>query len=484
LEVTNRCPEGFPPILPADHVVMLHPPGRRGVATVARGGKRWQETAVPIADLPAFVADIAGQPDVFIAQQSFFGWRRIAKLAQLGAAYVDLDFHRTQQWGGTSPEGVTWAVFQELDNNRIPAPSFVLSTGRGLLVLWLHGLVPRSALPRWMAVQKRLAQILAPIGADHRALDAARVFRLAGTENSRARTIVRPTYLAAAPHQLWRWDFEELAREVLPRERADIIGLGVRRAERRAGGSGPPPALKLTAASYWEAVLTDLQRLRETRWFGPLPSGQRDTWLFLAGCAMSWLVPPTALRRELYALAQEAGGWDEREANSRMSSVFRRAEIASRAVALNGWVGPLTTVTGSRQRPSSTGLGSRRPRCATVACVCWSTLTASASLQPNVKPSIAAAKAPKSAPLTKPLRPSARNEQFSSVARGCPAPISLKSSASHPLMPPASSRPERTGQVRHGVWWRSLPLTPRRLSSLLTRPAARQTREPQSSPTR
>jgi hypothetical protein len=324
----------LPGFAPADHVRVLHPEGRRGVVTVARGGEQWTERAIPIADLAHYVVDMAGGADLFLSQQSFYGWRRIAQLAQLGATYVDLDFHCTARWEGSSPELVTEAVLHALGEVGAPGPSYILSTGRGLLAVWLHDLVPRVALPRWMAMQKRLARILAPFGADLRALDAARVFRLAGTENSKAQAIVRPTYLAAAPAALWRWDFEDLARELLPRERAEIVSLNARRAVRAARGEGPTPAHKLTAATYWETVLADLQRLRLTRWFGALPSGQRDTWLFLACTAMSWLAPAFVLRREFYALAQEAGaqeagGWREREVDSRMGAVFRRATAAA-----------------------------------------------------------------------------------------------------------------------------------------------------------
>jgi hypothetical protein len=197
-------------------------------------------------------------------------------------------------------------------------------------VVWLHGLVPRNALPRWMAIQRRLAEILAPFGADRRALDAARVFRIAGTENSRSGSLVRPTFMAAPMQQMRRWDFEELAYEILPRERAEIVSLHARRAERRAREGGPAPAQKLTAATYWEAVLTDLQKLLTVRWSGRLPPGHRDGWLFLACCAMARLAPPQVLRREFYALAQEVGCWTEGEAVSRMSSVFKRAEMAAR----------------------------------------------------------------------------------------------------------------------------------------------------------
>jgi hypothetical protein len=322
----------LPAFAPADHVRVLHPEGRRGVATVALGGEKWTEKAVPIADLADHVAGMAGGADLFVSQQSFYGWRRIAQLAQLGAAYTDLDYHHAAgRWAGASPEHVTEAVLRTLDEAVAPGPSYVLSTGRGLLAVWLHDLVPRAALPRWTAMQGHLARSLAPFGADPRALDAARVFRLAGTENSRARgAVVRPTYLAAAaPAALWRWDFEDLAREVLPRERAGIVSLGARRAERAARGEGPAPVRTLTAATYWETVLADLQRLRRARWFGGPPPGQRDAWLFLACTAMSWLAPAPVLRREFHALAREAGGWDGREADARMGAVFRRAEAAA-----------------------------------------------------------------------------------------------------------------------------------------------------------
>src|SRR4051812_44164814 len=56
---------GLPGFVPADHVRVLHPEGRRGVATVARGGERWTEKAIPVADLAPYVAGMTGKTDVF-----------------------------------------------------------------------------------------------------------------------------------------------------------------------------------------------------------------------------------------------------------------------------------------------------------------------------------------------------------------------------------------------------------------------------------
>jgi hypothetical protein len=324
-------------LLPADHVQLLHPIGRRGVATVATRDRRWVERAVAIADLPAYATALRGATDTYVSQQAFYGWRRITQLAQLGALYSDLDY-RNSRWAGEAPERVSDALLHELDEVRIPAPNYILATGRGLLATWLHDPVPRAALPRWNAAQDRLCKVLSSFGADPRALDAARVFRVSGTRHSGADAIVRPIWMATSAGSMWRWNFEDLLREVLPLERAELNVLRARRAERAPVMSGLAPAHRLTAATYWETVLADLQKLRALRWFGDLPPGHRDTWLFLACNAMAWLAPPFALQREVRALASEAAGWDGREADSRMASILKRAEKAAQG-ARQEWQG-------------------------------------------------------------------------------------------------------------------------------------------------
>jgi DNA-binding CsgD family transcriptional regulator len=44
---------------------------------------------------------------------------------------------------------------------------------------------------------------------------------------------------------------------------------------------------------------------------------------------MSWLAIPSVLRRELYALAEEVGGWSEGRARSKLHAVFRTVEEAA-----------------------------------------------------------------------------------------------------------------------------------------------------------
>ena len=168
---------------------------------------------------------------------------------------------------------------------------------------------------------------LSLVGALKAALDATRVFRLVGTINGKAGQPV----MALTPVGTV-WDFEALAYEILPMTRGELSDLRVQRALRRpeTGLTDPkPPQKGFTTATLWEARLSDLQRLRDLRWWGALPPGHRDLWLFLAINAMAWLTDsPQVLYREAWALAQEVSPWPEGEVQSRMQAIFKRAKMA------------------------------------------------------------------------------------------------------------------------------------------------------------
>ncbi|MDQ7850410.1 MAG: helix-turn-helix domain-containing protein, partial [Armatimonadota bacterium] len=234
------------------------------------------------------------------------------------------------------PWQVAELALQALEAERIPAPSFFVASGRGVALVWLHTPVPRAALPRWNACQRRIYEALRHLGADARARDAARVLRLIGSRHGETGAIVEALTPAGPP-----WPFDTLADEILPLTRPELYDLRIRRAAKRA--ARPQEALVrppegFTQATLWEARLTDLQTLLQLRWFGHLPPGHRDKWLFLAGVAMSWLAIPLVLQRELYALAHQVGGWTEAEASNRLQAVLARAHAAARGETVD-WMG-------------------------------------------------------------------------------------------------------------------------------------------------
>lgn len=342
---------------PRQHLENLHPNSnrgggaRKGVVSFAQRvrdrDKPWREWTVHAGPCAAEEAERLlrqdNRADLYVSQAAFRKWRSIADLTAIGACYADLDYHNLARWRGKPPGDVASAVLRHLEDAMVPHPSYILSTGRGLVCVWLTELLPRAVLPRWNGIQKRLGAVLEVFGADKRALDAARVFRLAGSENSRAewdRRTVRMIWCHGSPEAPARHVFSTLADEVLPVTHAELVSLRAERAKRKAKGKDTTgPAVHLSAATYWETVLTDLQRLRTHRWpEGALPEGQRDAWLFMAGVAMSWISPPEVLGREILALADEAAGWRDSETKSRMSAVIKRARqaAAGQTVIFNG----------------------------------------------------------------------------------------------------------------------------------------------------
>lgn len=329
------------------HIENLHPANSRngvrcGVVSfaqrIAGTEKPWQEWTIPTGGNAILEAERLlkqdNRSDIYVSQAAFQNWRSISQLTAIGACYVDLDYHNVSHWRGRKPNDVVSAVLYHLEEAMLPHPSYILATGRGLVCVWLTELLPRNALPRWNAVQKRLYEALAGYGSDRRALDAARVFRLSGSVNSRAdsdQQTVRMVWCQGTPEAPVRHDFATLADEVLPITHAELVSLRAERAKRKAEGRDKSkPVMHLSFSSYYESVLTDLQRLRALRCpEGSLPEGERDAWLFVAGVAMSWLSPPEVRGRELKSLADEAAGWRDSETRSRMSAVIKRARKAA-----------------------------------------------------------------------------------------------------------------------------------------------------------
>lgn len=314
-----------------EHSGLLHPGTSDGRVSVARIDElgRWRERSYALDKLEDLISTLAGGTDIYISQHRFTARREMAQLWQLGALYVDIDFHKDPALAGMDPRGVLDDCLIALERARKPWPTLAIFSGRGLYLVWLHRGVPRKVAPRWNACQRELWRVLQPFGADRGALDAARVLRLSGTVNSKLGASVERIAPVGDV-----WDFEDLATEILPMEReevAEIRDIRVARAIKRPSERPIVPNKVFTAGTLWAGRLGDLQRLLDFRFLDrKLPPHQRDHWMLIAGVAMSWVCVPQALQRELWALSREVGGWSEREARSRLQAVTKRAHMAAR----------------------------------------------------------------------------------------------------------------------------------------------------------
>jgi hypothetical protein len=315
---------------PREHGRLVHGGGMGTVAIAQKlsAGGLWRERSHPVEVAIELLKHYSFQEDVYLSTQRFRGRRRITHLLSLGSLHMDLDYYRISALAGVHPFAVLEMALSALEKASMPEPTLAVGSGRGLYLIWLHRPIPRAALPRWTACQKQLWEILKHLGADRAAIDAARVLRAVGTLHGEAGVVVE----ALAPVGEVR-SFEDLAKEILPLDKAELRDLRLQRtlrASRKPSEIHQAPPRGFTKATLWEARLSDLQRLRELRFMDAQMEDYRDRWMFLSGVAVSWLAVPAVLRRELYALAYQAGGWTERHTRSKLQAVFRTAHQAAR----------------------------------------------------------------------------------------------------------------------------------------------------------
>ena len=146
--------------------------------------------------------------DVYYSQNTFYKpQRRVDNIRQLRTLYVDLDVYNL----GLKPSWVLGKLELEYFGQTIPEPNLVIFSGRGLVLVWNIEPIPYMAMPLWRAVENFFAQSLTEVGADTKATDPARIFRLSGTINSKSKVTVEAQY-----RHDYRYDIHDLQLEYLP----------------------------------------------------------------------------------------------------------------------------------------------------------------------------------------------------------------------------------------------------------------------------
>lgn len=223
------------------------------------------------------------QASIFISVNTFRTPRRtVANLLGLRGCFCDVDFRNLPVWAGAAEE-VVWAEVQvALAAAAIPRPTTVLGSGRRLHLYWnfAKGL-PRNVLPRWNAVQTHLCDLLKPFGADPKARDAARILRLAGTDNPKAGRLATFLHLDFDRDV----DFGDLTRAVLPLSQCELQELRRQRAERNAAAKPLDPGRSSRARevhrAFIDTIVADIDRLIAFRWGGRIPERHRNQTLFV-----------------------------------------------------------------------------------------------------------------------------------------------------------------------------------------------------------
>lgn len=203
--------------------------------------------------------------DIYYSQQTFYKpQRRIENIRQLRSLYVDIDCHVL----GFKPDWVLGKLELEYFRQSIPEPNLIIFSGRGLVLVWLIEPVPYKALPLWNAVQNHFMNQLKEVGSDPKAIDAARVFRLAGTVNSKNGAMVRVEYRHDYKYTLKDIQFDYLP-ELTPPQKT----------QKSKAGRKKKIVRLFNIYSLYHARILDITKLIELRDYDV--SGYRETICFL-----------------------------------------------------------------------------------------------------------------------------------------------------------------------------------------------------------
>lgn len=114
----------------------------------------------------------------------FMPKRQIRAVRHLNAFFVDLDIYNA----GVSKNDVINAIDFLVKTERILRPTFIISSGRGMYLIWKIEDVPgiyKKTKGLYNAIQNYLVEQFDSLGADNGAKDIARVLRVPGTVNTK-----------------------------------------------------------------------------------------------------------------------------------------------------------------------------------------------------------------------------------------------------------------------------------------------------------
>lgn len=244
-----------------EHMQFHHEKADGWITLARKVNGKYQQYHYHIEDMQQKLSEWLGE-DVYFSQNTFYKpVRRIENIRQLRALYVDVDHYLFN----LDPSWVIGKMELELFGDKVPDPNIIISSGRGFVVIFLIEPVPYNALPLWQAIEKHISNQFQQLGGDTKATDAARVFRLAGSVNSKSGEEVTVQY-----RHSHRYELRQLQHDYLP----DLP-------ERRRKSKTKPGKKQhlFTIYSLYYARLRDLVTLVELRNYDV--KGYRETILFL-----------------------------------------------------------------------------------------------------------------------------------------------------------------------------------------------------------
>uniref|UniRef100_C5DB40 Replication protein n=1 Tax=Geobacillus sp. (strain WCH70) TaxID=471223 RepID=C5DB40_GEOSW len=152
--------------------------------------KNWVQKTYKSTEIDKAFADIvhSNAIDVYGSTCLHSSAKRVTEnVIQIPALLVDLDYYKTPYRDLTPKELVKKLEEVYFKPQKIPYPNAIISSGNGVYLIWFLKFTPGTdgTLLKRRVIVKILYEMLKEFGADAKALDAAHVFRLPNTYNSK-----------------------------------------------------------------------------------------------------------------------------------------------------------------------------------------------------------------------------------------------------------------------------------------------------------
>lgn len=351
-------------LTPVQHAGLIFPPGSTGMLVLGRRDSEWVvgrngtrverkvylQAGATTDELVRTVESFDdGVGEILVAMSSFrprgalgadyHSWpdKSLPNLLHLRAVWCECDCYKRGDYQHRPSHELVWDILDRCHQSRIPAPSYVVASGRGLHIVWLTEAVPSIALPAWRAVQKRLLSVFSDMGSDENAAAPTGNLRLVGTSNRRLD--VRMIWPATVG-QIERYTFRALAAEILPYSPEECREYRSKAKERKAarrqpnavpGASGKRGGGGLTAETYRNAIESDLWKLLDHRYPAGAPvarteedDGSHGRFLFAFARLWACRLGADALKAEVEAHAKRLGYRRPADAVREAGTVIRK----------------------------------------------------------------------------------------------------------------------------------------------------------------
>ena len=220
--------------------------------------------------------------NTYVCPNTFSNIKRVKEgIFNLTALFVDIDCH-SQVVTDCMIEGLLYILENNYFNSKVPNPTMIVDSGRGIQLYWKIETAPKQAILYWDWVEKKLISALESIKentafqVDTQTRDCTRVLRIPGSYNLKAHKEVR--ILDIKPNNIYTLD--EIKNEYLEYETFKTV----HKNNNLKVCKNNYFVLGFNEKTYATSILSDFEKLVEIRKGDMLGYREKLLWLYRMHC--------------------------------------------------------------------------------------------------------------------------------------------------------------------------------------------------------